>query len=131
MKPISLKQMSAAVPALDGKSIKFTFTTHANEKLEFVCPPEAVPEITARLMGAMEGAALHRTQKPKFLLAPIVTDAFEVGPTNDLKKAAVMFCPTQHSRIGFALSPGAARKLADGLMQAAAMIDPVDPRSLA
>ncbi|MGQ0675611.1 MAG: hypothetical protein ACT4N4_05930 [Rhodospirillales bacterium] len=130
MTPISLKQMSQAVASDDGKGIRFTFLTHANKTMHFVCPPEAVPEITARLIAAMEQAALRRTPKPTFLLAPIVTSIFEVGLSQDKKQVAVKFGPTQSSRIGFAFSSDIARQLAGGLMEAAAKVDPVNPKTI-
>lgn len=129
MAPKALRGMSTAVARDDGQAVKFTLVTHSDEAFSYECPAEAVPEIVARLLAALEQAAMRRTVAPQFRTAPIVSNSFEVGLSEDRQSVTLALFPTKSSCIGFAVSSELARRLADGLIQVAAKMEAANPRA--
>lgn len=121
----SLKGMSWAIARSDGKAIKFSLLTHSGQMLQFECPPEAIPEIVARLTGALEQATMNSQPKGrKFVSQPIVADEAEVSANRSQETVIATFFPTPHCGVPFAMTPELANKVSSGLAAAIAILRP-------
>lgn len=124
-KPYDLKQMSNAVASDNGLAIKFMFRTHQGEDFEFECPTSAIPEIVARLTGALEQSA--RNVDPSYfgLTHAIQTRKYFLGTTRGETPALLLhLCPTDHCPIGFHLPPKLAIALAEDLQKTIPILRP-------
>jgi hypothetical protein len=89
----SLKAMPFAIARDDGKEIKFKFVAHSGSEFEFRCPPDAIPEIVARLSGALEEAAAKQgpaSHERRYL--EIVKS--EIGGNQERKSCALQLAET-------------------------------------
>jgi hypothetical protein len=124
----SLKEMPFAIARDDGGEIKFKFVAHSGREFEFQCPPAAIPEIVARLTGALEEAAARRTP-PSHERQYLEVAKSEIGGNQERQIVVLSLFPTPHCGIGFALSPAHAQKVSSDLATAAAMIAPQKDRN--
>ena len=127
MASYALQQMPFAIARDDGSAVKFKFVTHSNDEFEFECPPKMIPEITARLAGALEQAAENAAVSDPYRSQPIVADKSEIGGNHEQRIVTLTLFPTPNCGIGFALTPGHAQKISSDLATAAAMVDPQQP----
>jgi hypothetical protein len=117
-KQYSLEQMSNAIAGDNGLAIKFMFRTHEGEELEFECPTSAIPEIVARLTGALEQAAKNVDPSYSGLTHAIGTRKYVVGVSREEKPALLLHLyPSDHCPIGFHLLPKLAIGLAEDLQK--------------
>ena len=123
----AVKQIPLVIARDDGEAIKFTILTHSGEDFEFECPPDAIPEITARFTGALEQAAENAATSHPYRSQPIVADKSEIGGDEEQNIVTLTLFPTPNCGIGFALSPGHAQKISSDLATAAATIEPRNP----
>lgn len=122
-KTYSLKQMSSTIARDDGLAIKFMFRTHQGVDIEFECPPAAIPEIVARLTGALEQAARNVGGMTETTACGIHAERYALGAALDGPPALLMhFFPMRHCPIGFHLALDVADKLAADLPSAVATI---------
>jgi hypothetical protein len=122
-KTYSLKQMSNAAARDDGLAVKFLFRTHQGEDLEIECPPAAIPEIVARLTGALEQAARNVGTMTEGTACGIHAERYALGAALDGPPALLMHLfPMRHCPIGFHLALEVADKLAADLPGAVAAI---------
>lgn len=122
-KTYSLRQMSNAVARDDGLAIKFMIRTHQGVDIEFECPPAAIPEIVARLTGALEQAAKHVGAMTEAAACGIHAEKYALGAALDGPPALLMhFFPMRHCPIGFHLTLDMADQLAADLPGAVATI---------
>ena len=131
MKSHSLKAMPFAISRDDGLAIKFQLKTHQGKTLEFECPPEAVPEILARMMSALEQAAKNRAAPPKFVTEAIQVQRHEIGRIREQGAVVLTLFASEHAGVSFALDPVQAQNMSSDLAGAAATVAPVaNPKSL-
>jgi len=130
MKPYGLKRMPFAVTRDNGEGIAFRFLIHSGKTFDFACPPEAVPEIVARLLGAAEETAQKANPAPLYRSNPAEVVRSQVGLSADREHVTVVLYPAPHCGIGFALTPEDAQRVSSEMAAAASMIAPKDPTSL-
>lgn len=127
---LSLKGMSEAVASDDGKAIAFTLFAHTGEELTFQCPPDAVPEIVARLTGAVESAARRAAPSSPHRSQTLQVVGYEVGGSSEPSLVLLHLFATPHVALGFALTPQAAQEISTGLAAASAKLAPQDRSSM-
>jgi hypothetical protein len=105
------------------EAIVFGFICHDGTEHNFACPPDAIPVIVARLLGAAQRLATAQSRPTQGIVAKkseIVVD--EVGKT-----VGLCLFPTEQTGIPFVLHPGHAQKISTDLAHAAAIVDPKKP----
>jgi len=119
----SIKSIPFAGSDKDTGTIVFRFECHDNTEHTFACPPDAVPEIMARLVAACEKSA-KETGKPKM---SIVVRKSEISIDEDRGQVGLALFPTPKAGIPFVLDPKHAQKISSDLAHAAAKVAPQKP----
>jgi hypothetical protein len=118
-----LKRMSHAVPSHNGLGVLFAFETHKDQILECECPPAAIPEIVAKLIGAGEQAARNSGQTKVDLSYAVHVDKYALGGSLKGESALMMHLfPAPNCPVGFHLTLELADKLLADLRDTIATI---------
>ncbi len=120
----ALAGISFANSTEEGDAVVFGFKDHLGQEHKFACPPDAIPMIVARLLGAAQQSATIRQHSE----VGIVANKSQIVVMQKARTVGLVLFPTEKTGISFVLSPQHAQKISSDLAHAASIVDPQQPQ---
>ncbi len=120
----ALAEISFASSTEAGDAVVFGLKDRQGREHRFACPPNAIPMIVARLLGAAEQSATIR-QEPD---VGIVAKNSKIVVNEAARTVGLSLYPTAKTGIPFVLTPQHAQNISSGLAHAASIVDPQQPQ---
>lgn len=119
----ALAEITFADPTEKGDAIVFGLKDHQGVEHRFACPPDAIPVIVARLLGAAQRSTSIR-QLPEVGIAVVKS---QIVVNEEMRTVGLSLFLTEKTGIPFVIDPQHAQKISSDLAHAAAKVDPKEP----
>ena len=119
----ALAEISFASSTEAGDAVVFGLKDRQGREHRFACPPNAIPMIVARLLGAAQQSATIRQHSE----VGIVANKSQIVVMQKARTVGLVLFPTEKTGISFVLSPQHAQKISSDLAHAASIVDPQKP----